>query len=380
MRYYNYDYLRVIAMLGIVLLHVSATYMHGITDSSIFGHRYEGDYWYIAIANTLPRFAVPIFFMLSGAFLLERKIVSIREFYARRWRKIGMYTALFTLAYFLYAFAKQSVNVLFRGGDIWLLVNPVEDLLRGQAFYHLWFMYVLMGLYLLTPVMVWIKTQLSEEVFTRLGVGGSILASISFNTSTHLLIWDVGYVLYFLAFFFLGHILRVKAGAHKNTKVHFTLFILLGGALETAVGYAVGCREAAGLSFHDTAHNLSEPLSPLIMLASCAIFYGFGIMQCHKSELIDMVSRYSFSIFLFHALVWDVLSLTLVRSHFGQCGDALYVIPLGVVAVFLISLALSILWEKFWKSLDEKLGVTDSSLRLLHLKVADIGGDKNFRT
>ena len=354
-------------MLGIVLLHVSATYMHGITDSSIFGHLYGGDYWYIAMANTLPRFAVPVFFMLSGAFLLDREIISIRDFYARRWRKIGMYTVVFTLIYFLYAITKQSANVFLRGGDKQILWKPVEDLLYGQAFYHLWFMYVLIGLYLLTPIVVWIKQRMTEESFTRLGIGFAIFASISFNTSTHLLIWDMGHVLYFLSFFFLGHVMRVKSDMSKNGAMHFTQYILLGGGLEIAIGYAIGWREAAGISFSDTMHNLSEPLSPLIMLASCAIFYGFGTLHVHKSQLIDRISRYSFSIFLFHALVWDLLSLVIVRPRFGHCGDALYVIPLSVVAVFMISLLLSIVWEKFWRWLDEKYDITNTSLKLLHL-------------
>lgn len=60
----KYDILRVIACFSIVLLHVSASYW-----SVVYVHSKE--FLIMTIYNSLTRFAVPVFFMLSGLFLVS---------------------------------------------------------------------------------------------------------------------------------------------------------------------------------------------------------------------------------------------------------------------------------------------------------------------
>lgn len=58
-RIVKYDVLRVVASFSIVLLHVSASYW-SVVD--IHGR----EFLVMTIYNSLTRFAVPVFFMLSG--------------------------------------------------------------------------------------------------------------------------------------------------------------------------------------------------------------------------------------------------------------------------------------------------------------------------
>lgn len=57
----KYDILRVIACFSIVLLHVSASYWSVVDVHS-------KEFLIMTIYNSLTRFAVPVFFMLSGLF------------------------------------------------------------------------------------------------------------------------------------------------------------------------------------------------------------------------------------------------------------------------------------------------------------------------
>lgn len=60
----KYDVLRVVASFSIVLLHVSASYW-SVVD--IHGK----EFLVMTIYNSMTRFAVPVFFMLSGLFFVS---------------------------------------------------------------------------------------------------------------------------------------------------------------------------------------------------------------------------------------------------------------------------------------------------------------------
>ena len=63
-RIVKYDILRVAASFSIVLLHVSASYWSVVDISG-------GEFVVMTVYNSLTRFAVPVFFMLSGLFLVD---------------------------------------------------------------------------------------------------------------------------------------------------------------------------------------------------------------------------------------------------------------------------------------------------------------------
>lgn len=71
-RIVKYDVLRVVASFAIVLLHVSASYW-SVVD--VYGR----DFQVMTVYNSFTRFAVPVFFMLSGLFLVtpERENVTV---------------------------------------------------------------------------------------------------------------------------------------------------------------------------------------------------------------------------------------------------------------------------------------------------------------
>ena len=67
----NYDLLRIISTIAVVIIHVSGIYTDSITNSDFFGKLYERNIIIPLLYGTLANFAVPCFLMLSGAFLLN---------------------------------------------------------------------------------------------------------------------------------------------------------------------------------------------------------------------------------------------------------------------------------------------------------------------
>ena len=66
-RDYSFDLLRVISMLMVVVIHVSNVY------SRSFGSISNTSFLISLIFNTVSRISVPVFFMISGALLVDRE-------------------------------------------------------------------------------------------------------------------------------------------------------------------------------------------------------------------------------------------------------------------------------------------------------------------
>lgn len=100
MRYFYIDLLRVVSAFNVVLLHATAYKIYEVT----------GDYWNeFVVLNSFTRFAVPVFFMVSGA-------VGVRENFSlsdlvRRIARISLPLIFWSVMYYIY------VNV-YSGGDV----------------------------------------------------------------------------------------------------------------------------------------------------------------------------------------------------------------------------------------------------------------------
>lgn len=98
----NYDLLRVICTIAVIVIHVSGIYKNAISYENVFGYLIEKNIVVILLYNTLSRFAVPCFVMLSGAFLLsDNRNGEYRTFYRKTVKNIIIPTLVFTVIYFL---------------------------------------------------------------------------------------------------------------------------------------------------------------------------------------------------------------------------------------------------------------------------------------
>lgn len=86
-----FDLLNVAACLSVVVLH---------NTGQVFDYSTSGTWFSALLLQTLCHFSVPVFFMLSGATLLEyRKRYTTREYFHKRWQRIGIPFIFWTLFY-----------------------------------------------------------------------------------------------------------------------------------------------------------------------------------------------------------------------------------------------------------------------------------------
>ena len=136
------DILKVVATFAIVLWHVSAVYVR--MDAALLSPFGALPY----VINLCVRFALPMFMMISGALLL-------RESYAFNFKqKFSYIIKLYAVWSLVYVIADQAMRAASGGA----LLSPAEMLaswIRGP--YHFWYLQMLLGVYLLMPLLVRLK-------------------------------------------------------------------------------------------------------------------------------------------------------------------------------------------------------------------------------
>lgn len=140
------DFARVVAMLSVIMIHVTSTYIYVESRYMIFGMNIA------FILNQLSRFAVPMFILLSGASLgLSRQEENCLRFYKKRFLKIGIPYLIWFTFYYFYNYRRNYTDA-FSGGLNGVLTY-LKSLILGQSASHLYFIVILIQLYLLYPLL-----------------------------------------------------------------------------------------------------------------------------------------------------------------------------------------------------------------------------------
>ena len=140
---YSFYNLRVIACIGIVLLHTlnGAIGLYGSTISV------NEQIISLTVKNLL-LWCVPCFVMVTGALLLnpEKEISYVKLF------KKYILRIIFALLFCCIVF---SIFDLIVHGDTFtfhIIVEIIQDFFLGTSWSHLWYLYLIIGLYLMIPI------------------------------------------------------------------------------------------------------------------------------------------------------------------------------------------------------------------------------------
>ncbi len=129
-RIYYFDLLRTIAIFFVIIIHCTATHFVSLSP--------ESRSWIVAnLFESISRWAVPIFVMISGALHLSKE-QDLNSFFKKSILKIVVILLSWNLIY--------GIVGLINGSS---LSDFIYNVMGGH--YHLWFLYMLLGLYILTP-------------------------------------------------------------------------------------------------------------------------------------------------------------------------------------------------------------------------------------
>lgn len=141
------DRLRVWATLGVVLLHT----VTGVLDSCDLTGRESARMVFVAL-RSMTVWCVPVFLMISGFLFLrpERKL-GYREMLGKYVRRVALALAVFGTPFALMELVAGNGSFQPR-----MLLEAFAMVLRGESWAHLWYLYLILGLYLVTPALRWV--------------------------------------------------------------------------------------------------------------------------------------------------------------------------------------------------------------------------------
>lgn len=134
---YSIEMMRSLACFFVVVIHVSSSYF-------LEWGQVSGKQWlYIDIFSSLARFSVPLFIMITGSLILKKEC-SIKKSIRRvaRILFIILISSIFYLVVVSVILNNEKVNI--KGWIVSILQSDVQG--------HLWYLYMLIGLYLISPI------------------------------------------------------------------------------------------------------------------------------------------------------------------------------------------------------------------------------------
>ncbi|MGL4346068.1 MAG: acyltransferase [Cellulosilyticaceae bacterium] len=307
------DVLRVVSIIGVIAIHTAAT---ELMDFSTFG---DSSWWYANVLNAFVRFAVPVFFMLSGVLILSSpKTANISSFLTSRVLKIGIPFLIWSV---IYSFIKETYILGHSITLISFLKTIFINLLTDQSYYHLWFIYDIFIMYLISPLLKKLVDHCSDQEMTYwLGlwfIATTVYLSIQQFTSIiggsdaiYIHILNIPFVFGLSGYYILGYYLNTKQFSKKFKTILYSLGLLSIGV--TIFGtYIISSSQNA---LNETLYaNLSLPT----FLTALALFIWAKDVDWNNrltdsfQNLLSLISDASLGIYLIHIVVIIKLSSTL---------------------------------------------------------------------
>lgn len=358
------DLLKIIAAFMVVAAHVENNGLNALVAQYTAGTLVKDyTYYFFVILRIFCTWAVPLYIMASGAFVLASpKTADHKSFYKKAVSRLVKPTVVFsiiytitipTLYYVIGAFGDAGITAAVKMGAL--------NLAKGIPSQHMWYMYTLVVIYLMAPFTVAMKEKLGEKGFAVAACILVVWGCIDNLTNPPVLYWDLGYAINNLGVFMLGYVLREKL-KDKSDAGRGCLFILLGiaaGALQVLVYETTTDGDLLNTVFAGWV-----PYNILNTIMAAMFFAGVSLLPVKKS--FGKASALTYWVYLAHPLV--ILAFNMILSSITGTGFTEIAVSVGsyipvVIVIFVISYALAWLIDfcitRRQKRTLEKTGATD---------------------
>lgn len=344
--------------LGLDLLRVVATYMVMQIHTGEFYYIGSGgtvlntpDAYWVGWLNSLFRASVPLFVMISGFFLFPTG--DNGRFFRKRFSRVLAPFAVWCVLYAVYFCLQGSVTL--RGALINVLKIPVN---YGTEVGHLWFVYMLIGLYLFAPVISpWVQSasRRSMEAFLALW---ALTLTVPYIHLCFPEVWGECYwnrtpTLYYFSGF-LGYAVLaayIKRFLMRPSKADYAsgIGLIVAGYAATAAGFLKRLPTERAVSSLELTWAFDTINVAMIALG---IFLLFKNVQPNGNasswRVVRDISRMSYGMYLAHIMVLNAVH-GLMDKHLGSAGVKLPVIAgMTFLATYLVVKALSFIPGSKW--------------------------------
>ena len=337
-RIFFYDILRAIAIIGIVFCHASIAFVLAGINSPTF--------YISAFFDCLRDFSIPIFVMLSGALLINRKD-SLVDFFKKRLSRLLIPFVFWAAIYICYsaAYIKHSFDIS-NAIDIFFGTSGT----LGVAFWFIWMIILIYcAIFIINKCIAFGNRKI--ENFDRKFISILTVLSVSYIAISHLsifspyaskLVYFMSFITYIIIGYFISHYDLVGSKISTTKMILITLIVACASYGYYIFGFVVPESIMANHFVYKGYFNL------LTLTISVNIFILFKYLSKTRF-LIDIedktvgkafltISKYSFGIYLCHYLILHILKVNLITLYHNQ--NPIVWIPLLVALTVLLSLAI----------------------------------------
>lgn len=331
------DILRLLATLSVITFHICSGTMRVIPSNSF-------NYIVMNSLFSMITWCVPIFVIISGGlFLNPKREFTINKLFTKYIKRFVVAFSFWTIIYQIFYYA----NAIFTGGNTLNWKGYLYEAIKGP--YHMWYLYMVIGLYVMTPILrkitenksiteylivVFLVFSILQNYGVNIPVIGNLILSIMTKLSLPLGATYIGY-------FILGFYLKTFDIPRKLEYALYILAVLLliFNCLVFSVPALKTISEIWPVNF----------LMPNIIVESAGI-YTFFVKRVSKIKfrertvkIFTKLTEYSFGVYLVHALIIALIDST---DWIPVSTSPFLRVPLLTILIYGISLLVTIVIRK----------------------------------
>lgn len=330
------DVLRIVSIFAVIVIHAVGELW------KIFP-MHSKSWISLVTIDSMVRFAVPVFVMVSGIFMLSpAKDRSLKDLYSKKILRIATSFAFWSVIYLVYRMFFDINHKIFPVKSI------IGKLILGE--YHMWFMYMIIGLYMVTPfirkitdskssmqyfLILWFAFCIIKN-FAKLIPGMNDFVFKFFDS------FKFSIAVEYSGYYVLGYYLH-NFPLKKPTRIFVYILSLFGVAATAFLTVYVSFKSSECVS------KYFEYLLPTTLFSSISVFSFIQNICKDKNptagtrKRIATLSKISFGVYLSHLLVMMPVK-QICLTHFSLPGYAIFGIL--VVSTTVISPIISYVLNK----------------------------------
>ena len=279
--------LRVTATVAVIFIHVGAMFQSSCDRNSC-----ENSFFQYEFIHRFCSFAVPVFILISGSLLLNpEKEITYRSILHKYIPRIAWALLLFG------SVMNLTEAYITRGCDETLpdiVLASAINLLTGNCWDHMWYLYMLIGLYALTPVYKAFINQ-SDRTGMNIFMGFMTAMCIVLPYLKQTDIAPINSYLTLPVFLFLYPCGYYIGTVFPKKKLSAAIAVLI------LIAY---CLHIAWQTWH--GHEAYPGYDPLTVFAALAISHLGQYYNSRHPWLLNHLSKHCFCIYIIHAIILNV--------------------------------------------------------------------------
>ena len=310
--------LKLLAAFAVVLVHTTMVRVSQVDPHSL-------GWWFANVADAGGRIGSAMFAMVAGAILLGRPSDQAPlRFIRQRMARLLPAVVFWSSFYFVW-------RQWMWGGITWQVV--AHDLLMGSPWYHLWFLFMMLGLYVAMPAMRLAVRGVGEGrswvYLLALSAGMTWFESIAQTLQKQSYASFIGLVPFFAVYCWAGYYLLRK----PNVVPVWTLWL---GCVVSVAGMAIGTAWSYPLLRDEAFVLFYSNRSPFAMaLTFCVFLLVLRLPQASLPAWLNRLSTATLGVYAIHPFWIDMLA----RWGWGlqQAGNAWIVWTFAVFALSMLT-------------------------------------------